>query len=98
MNIVASKKVQKLTASIFQEVADLKRQALNRGLDVIDLSVGSPDLPPPAFVVEELVKYTSNTANYGYTLKGIPEFHEAVSFFYKQRYAVDIDPEKKCSN
>ncbi|NYE05440.1 aspartate/methionine/tyrosine aminotransferase [Bacillus niacini] len=95
MNIVASKKVQKLTASIFQEVADLKRQALNRGLDVIDLSVGSPDLPPPAFVVEELVKYASNTANYGYTLKGIPEFHEAVSFFYKQRYAVDIDPEKE---
>lgn len=95
MNLVASKKVQKLSASIFQEVANLKRQALNRGLDVIDLSVGSPDLPPPAFVVEELVKYASNTANYGYTLKGIPEFHEAVSFFYQQRYAVDIDPEKE---
>jgi LL-diaminopimelate aminotransferase len=95
MNLVASKKVQKLTASIFQEVADLKRQALNRGLDVIDLSVGSPDLPPPAFVVEELIKYASSTANYGYTLKGIPEFHEAVSFFYQQRYAVDIDPEKE---
>lgn len=95
MNLVASKKVQKLTASIFQEVADLKRQALNRGLDVIDLSVGSPDLPPPAFVVEELVKYASNTANYGYTLKGIPEFHEAVSFFYQQRYGVAIDPEKE---
>jgi aspartate/methionine/tyrosine aminotransferase len=95
MNVVASKKVQKLTASIFQEVADLKRQALKRGLDVIDLSVGSPDLPPPAFVVEELVKYASDTANYGYTLKGIPEFHEAVSSFYQQRYAVDIDPEKE---
>jgi LL-diaminopimelate aminotransferase len=95
MNLVASKKVQKLTASIFQEVADLKRLALNRGLDVIDLSVGSPDLPPPAFVVEELVKYASDTANYGYTLKGIPEFHEAVSSFYQQRYAVDIDPKKE---
>ncbi|MEH7276120.1 LL-diaminopimelate aminotransferase [Neobacillus vireti] len=93
MNLTASKKVQKLTASIFQEVAVLKRKALNRGLDVIDLSVGSPDLPPPAFVVEELVKYASDTANYGYTLKGIPEFHEAVSFFYKQRYAADIDSE-----
>jgi LL-diaminopimelate aminotransferase len=95
MNLVASKKAQTLTASIFQEVADLKRQAINRGLDVIDLSVGSPDLPPPAFVVEELIKYASNTANYGYTLKGIPEFHEAVSFFYQQRYAVDINPEKE---
>jgi LL-diaminopimelate aminotransferase len=93
MKLVASKKVQKLTASIFQEVADLKQQAQNRGLDVIDLSVGSPDLPPPAFVVEELIKYANDTANYGYTLKGIPEFHEAVSFFYKQRYAADIDPE-----
>ena len=95
MNLGASNKVQKLTASIFQEVAELKRQALNRGIDVIDLSVGSPDLPPPAFVVEELVKYASNPANYGYTLKGIPEFHEAVSFFYQQRYATDIDSEKE---
>ncbi|WP_419888654.1 LL-diaminopimelate aminotransferase [Neobacillus niacini] len=95
MNLVASTKVQKLTASIFQEVADLKQQALNRGLDVIDLSVGSPDLPPPAFVVEELVKYASNPVNYGYTLKGIPEFHEAVSFFYQRRYGADIDPEKE---
>jgi LL-diaminopimelate aminotransferase len=92
MNLTASEKVQKLTASIFQEVADRKQEAINRGLDVIDLSVGSPDLPPPAFVIEELAKHISNPANYGYTLKGIPEFNEAVSTFYKRRYSTEINP------
>jgi LL-diaminopimelate aminotransferase len=91
MNLVASEKVQKLTASIFQEVADRKREAINRGIDVIDLSVGSPDLPPPAIVIEELVKHIRNPANYGYTLKGIPEFNEAVSTFYKKRYSAEIN-------
>jgi LL-diaminopimelate aminotransferase len=95
MNLTASEKVQSMTASIFQEVADRKQIALKRGVDVIDLSVGSPDLPPPAFVVETLVKYASDASNYGYTLKGIPEFHEAVTYFYKQRYAVDLDSEKE---
>lgn len=91
MNLTASEKVQKLTASIFQEVADRKREAINRGIDVIDLSVGSPDLPPPAIVIEELEKHIRNPANYGYTLKGIPEFNEAVSIFYKKRYSADIN-------
>lgn len=95
MNLVASKIVQKLSASIFQEVADLKQQAINMGQDVIDLSVGSPDLPPPGFVIEELVKYASDSANYGYTLKGIPEFQEAVSLFYQQRYSAEINPKKE---
>lgn len=95
MNLVASEKVKKMSASIFQEIADRKMQATNRGMDVIDLSVGSPDLPPPAFVIEALVKYSKDPLNYGYTLKGIPEFNEAVSYFYRHRYSVELNPLKE---
>jgi LL-diaminopimelate aminotransferase len=46
-------------------------------------------------VVDALVESAKDTSKYGYTLKGIAEFNEAVGFFYKQRYEVDLDPEKE---
>lgn len=95
MNFFASEKLQKMSASIFQEVANRKKEAIKRGKDVFDLSVGSPDFPPPSFVVETLIEAAQDTSRYGYTLTGIPEFHEAVSYFYQQRYAVDLNPEKE---
>ncbi|MEH7483554.1 LL-diaminopimelate aminotransferase [Neobacillus drentensis] len=92
MNLVASEKVKRMSASIFQEIANRKQEAIKDGKDVIDLSVGSPDFPPPSFVVETLSDYAKDPSKYGYTLKGIPEFNEAVGFFYKQRYAVELKP------
>jgi LL-diaminopimelate aminotransferase len=95
MNLVASKKIQKLTTSIFTEVSNRKQEAIKNGMNVIDLSVGSPDFQPPSFVVDALVKYANDTSRYGYMLKGMPGFNEAVCYFYKERYSVDLDPSKE---
>jgi LL-diaminopimelate aminotransferase len=95
MNLGSSEKMKKLTASIFQEIADRKQQAIQKGVDVIDLSVGSPDLPPPSIVLETMVKYANDPTKYGYTLKGITEFHEAVAAFYFERYSVNLNPERE---
>jgi LL-diaminopimelate aminotransferase len=86
-----SDKVKKMTSSIFQEVANLKLQATLEGKDVIDLSVGSPDFPPPQFVIDTLVDYAKDPSKYGYTLRGLTEFNEAVGYFYQQRYQVELD-------
>jgi LL-diaminopimelate aminotransferase len=91
MNIYGSEKIRKMTSSIFQEVVDRKQMALLNGKDVIDLSIGSPDFQPPAFVMETLAKYSMDPGKYGYTLKGIAEFNEAVKYFYSQRYSVELD-------
>jgi LL-diaminopimelate aminotransferase len=93
--IMASKKTQQMATSIFTELANKKSEAIAQGIDVIDLSVGSPDLPPPAHVVDALVTYSKDTTKYGYTLKGIDEFHKAVSYFYKQRYGIDLNPDNE---
>jgi LL-diaminopimelate aminotransferase len=95
MNLYGSEKIRRMTSSIFQEVVDRKQEAMLKGKDVIDLSIGSPDFPPPPFVVETLVEYTKDPGKYGYTLKGISEFNEAVKYFYKQRYSVELDDEKE---
>ncbi|HYK74403.1 MAG TPA: LL-diaminopimelate aminotransferase [Pseudoneobacillus sp.] len=91
MNIFGSEKVQKMTSSIFQEVANRKQEAIAKGKDVIDLSVGSPDFPPPSFVMDTIVEYAKDPSKYGYTLKGLNEFNEAVSYFYQNRYTVKLD-------
>ncbi|MCM3123037.1 MULTISPECIES: LL-diaminopimelate aminotransferase [unclassified Mesobacillus] len=91
MNIYGSEKIRKMTSSIFQEVVDKKHMALMNGKDVIDLSIGSPDFQPPTFVMETLAKYSMDPGKYGYTLKGIAEFNEAVKYFYSQRYSVELD-------
>ncbi|MBT2681212.1 LL-diaminopimelate aminotransferase [Bacillus sp. ISL-35] len=91
MNIYGSEKIRKMTSSIFQEVVDRKQLALMNGKDVIDLSIGSPDFQPPVFVMETLANYSMDPGKYGYTLKGIAEFNEAVKYFYSQRYSVELD-------
>jgi LL-diaminopimelate aminotransferase len=95
MNFTASEKTQKMAVSIFTELATKKREAIRNGIEVIDLSVGSPDLPPAPHVVDALVKYSKDTTKYGYTLKGIDEFNEAVCYFYKQRYGIKLNSENE---
>ncbi|MCM3666079.1 LL-diaminopimelate aminotransferase [Mesobacillus subterraneus] len=95
MNLYGSEKIRRMTSSIFQEVVDRKQEAMLKGKDVIDLSIGSPDFPPPPFVVDTLVEYSKDPGKYGYTLKGISEFNEAVKYFYQQRYAVDLDDKRE---
>ena len=92
MKIIPSEIMEKLTTGIFTEMANKKQEVIKKGMDVIDLSVGSPNLPPPDFVVNSLVEYCEDSSKYGYTLTGIPEFNRAVSYFYQQRYQVEIDP------
>ena len=95
MKIVPSDKVGSLTTGIFMEVANKKQEVMKQGKDVIDLSVGSPDLAPPSFVIDTLLQYAKDPSKYGYTLKGTPEFHRAVCYFYKTRYDVDLHADRE---
>lgn len=92
MKLQSSAKMDKLTTSIFIDLANRKNELMNSGKDVIDLSVGSPDLPPSSLVMDTISTYSKDPANYGYTLKGTAEFSEAVSYFYKNRYGVELNP------
>jgi LL-diaminopimelate aminotransferase len=93
MNLAAADRMQTLQTGIFTELAIRKQQAKKQGIPVIDLSVGSPDLPPPPIVVETLAQSVQDPANYGYTLRGTDAFHQAVAAFYEARYGVSLSPE-----
>lgn len=78
----------------FAEVQKMKQEALNKGIDVIDLGVGDPDLPTPKHIVNKLVEEVQDPANLKYPrFSGSQEFREAVAAFYKKTYDVELDPD-----
>ena len=65
----------------------------SRGLDIISLAIGSPDMPPSQQTIDTLCHEAQNPDGHGYQPTiGIPELRQAMSRFYKRFYHVDLDP------
>ncbi len=68
-------------------------QMRNAGADIINLGIGSPDLPPAQATVEVLKKASEQTGNHGYqSYSGIPELRKAFAEWYKRYFDVALDP------
>lgn len=76
---------------IFSQLLTIKKQLHAKGRQVIDLSVGSPDMPPMPHVVEELIKESQKLENYRYAISDLPEFRQAAARWYKRRFDVSLD-------
>ena len=71
-------------------------EARRRGEDIIDLSMGNPDGPTPAHVVDKLVEAAQRQDTHGYSVsKGIPRLRKAICNWYQRRYAVEFDPDSE---
>ncbi|MGD9580329.1 MAG: LL-diaminopimelate aminotransferase [Vampirovibrionia bacterium] len=94
LNIPVSQRISKLPMYVFAELDVLKAEARAQGLNVIDLGIGSPDLPTPEPIIEAAQKAVADPSNHGYpNFKGKPEFRKAVSEWMMERYNVEMDPE-----
>lgn len=63
------------------------------GKKVLNLGIGSPDLPPKQEVIEQLKKELDNPLNHRYpTYTGDISLRKAISAYYAQRFSVQIDP------
>jgi LL-diaminopimelate aminotransferase len=70
------------------------RQMAGRGIAVINLGIGSPDLPPSAATIERLSVSARNPKNHGYqSYKGLPELRQAIAGFIGTTSGVTLDPE-----
>lgn len=92
LKIVPSKKMSLFTPAIFGDLKNFAKKQQAKGMSMIDLSLGSPDLPPHEKIRKHLSQKASLAESYGYTLTGTQRFYEAVSRYYKRRSNVDLDP------
>jgi LL-diaminopimelate aminotransferase len=64
-----------------------------RGMDIIRLDMGSPDLPPADFIIDSLAKAAHNPDMHGYTpMGGTVGYRKAIAAYYSRRFAIELNP------
>jgi alanine-synthesizing transaminase len=87
-------RIDRLPPYVFNITAELKLAARRRGEDIIDMSMGNPDGATPPHIVAKLVEVAQRPDTHGYSAsKGIPRLRRAIAHWYRDRYAVEIDPD-----
>jgi LL-diaminopimelate aminotransferase len=94
ISIKKARRINDLPPYLFAEIDRRKRAALNRGVDLIDLGIGDPDIPTPPGIVEKLIESSSKPTNHRYpSSSGMAEFRQAVADWYQRRFKVTLDSE-----
>jgi LL-diaminopimelate aminotransferase len=78
---------------LFAQLDEAKARQLGKGVDVIDLGVGDPDLSTPKPIIERMKKAVENPDHHRYpSYEGMLSFREAVARWYQRRFGVKLDP------
>jgi LL-diaminopimelate aminotransferase len=89
-----AKRISSLPPYLFAEIDKRKKEARKKGIDIIDLSIGDPDLPTPPHVVEAACRAAKDPLNHRYpSYEGMLSFREAVAAWYNRRKHISLDVE-----
>ena len=93
MRIEMAKRIDQIPPYLFAEIDKKKEEMRKKGMDLIDLGIGDPDLPTPKPIIERLKKAAENPKNHRYpSYEGMIEFRTAVAQWYERRFGVKLDP------
>jgi len=96
LSVELAERVKNLPPYLFAAIDKMKQEALKRGVDLIDLSVGDPDIPTPAHIVQRMKKAVENPEHHRYpSYEGMLSFRQAVADWYKKRFSVNLDPKSE---
>ncbi|MBN1254536.1 MAG: LL-diaminopimelate aminotransferase [Deltaproteobacteria bacterium] len=89
-----AQRLTSLPPYLFAELDRRKAALRTKGVDIIDLGVGDPDLPTPQRILERMREEVLNPKNHRYPgYEGLREFREAASRWYEKRFGVTLDPD-----
>jgi LL-diaminopimelate aminotransferase len=87
-------RINSLPPYLFATVDKAKQEAIEKGMDVINLSIGDPDMPTPGHIIEAMKKSLDNPARHRYpSYEGMLSFRTAAAKWIKKRMNVDLDPD-----
>ncbi|MCC5617752.1 LL-diaminopimelate aminotransferase [Nostoc sp. CHAB 5836] len=93
-NMQFAKRLQPLKSNVFADMDRAKAVALAAGREVIDLSLGSSDLPAESHVIEAIAQSLHDRSTHGYLLfNGTQGFREAAANWYEQKFGIKVDPQ-----
>jgi len=93
ITIEQADRLKQLPPYLFAELDRKKAEARSRGVDVIDLGVGDPDLPTPDNIIDKLAEAAREPRYHRYpSYTGMNEFRKTVSRWYRNRAGVELEP------
>jgi len=89
-------RVKNLPPYLFASIDKMKQEAKGKGVDLIDMSIGDPDIPTPQHIVDALKVAAEKPEHHRYpSYEGMLSFREAVSAWYKRRFNTILDPKNE---
>jgi LL-diaminopimelate aminotransferase len=96
MKIEQAARLKALPPYLFAELDRMKAEVAARGVDIISLGVGDPDLPTLPNIVARLKKAVDNPKHHQYpSYEGMLSFRQAVAQWYSDRFGVALDPSRE---
>lgn len=87
-------RLARIGAYLFADLDRKQEELQARGVDVINLGVGDPDLPTPDHIIEALARAARDPRAHRYPpYAGIRTFRDAVAEWYRYRFGVRLDPQ-----
>ncbi len=88
-----ARRLSKLPPYLFAEIDRLRQEAIRRGMDIINLGIGDPDLPTPPHIVHRMQEAAADRRNHQYpSYEGMLSFRQAAADWYSKRFGVTLDP------
>jgi aspartate/methionine/tyrosine aminotransferase len=87
-------RLSRLQSNVFADMDRAKAKARAAGQSVIDLSLGSSDLPTPPHILQTIAAALEDPSTHAYMLfQGTRDFRQAAADWYTQRFGISVDPE-----
>lgn len=87
-------RIKRLPPYVFEQVNKIKAAERAKGIDIVDLGMGNPDLPAPRHVIEKLVETAGKPRTDRYSAsKGIGGLRRAQAHYYDRRFGVKLNPD-----
>jgi LL-diaminopimelate aminotransferase len=94
ISFTPASRIKNLPPYLFASIDRMKQKAMGEGVDLIDLSIGDPDIPTPSNIVKAMKKAVENPAHHRYpSYEGMFSYRESVAKWYKKRFNVSLNPE-----
>ncbi len=91
-----STRLGKLAPYPFVEISRIIAEKRAAGADVVTFGIGDPDIPTPQPIIDRLLSAAQQPPNHRYPeTDGLPEMRRAIAYWYEQRFAVSLDPERE---
>lgn len=94
MEFKFSAKSNVISGGIFSVLNDRKKELIERGKEVYNFSIGTPDFKPAQHIIDAMVEAAKDPENYKYAIDDKPELIQAMRDYYEKRFGVRLEDDE----